>query len=90
MRIFVVQGKHWHIPGRTMSAHTFKSGADAEAASLVNILRKDVGMAENATAYNWQRRLDAARNARARQIGCDADSLGVSDADVWVTELEVR
>lgn len=78
MKVFIVQGEHWYVSGLSMSAFAGMDRANAEAASLVNILLKDIGLASDASADNWQARLDL---AHANNDG---------DGNVWITELELQ
>lgn len=77
MDIFVLQGDHPTTPGRVMSAWFVEVTAHVEAAKLLNVMLADVGMAANATAQNWERRL-----SRMKAKG--------HDGDVWITPLRVQ
>ncbi|SHG88333.1 hypothetical protein [Bradyrhizobium erythrophlei] len=88
-KVFIVQGDHFHVPGRPMTAHATKAGADKVAAGLVNDLFAWIEQPQDAKPETWEADLLRARKARADQMGCDLDQLGDDDGDVWITQLEV-
>lgn len=94
-KVYLVEAEHWFIGGTPRKAFATRELANVEAASLVNMLRKDVdplkevGMPATATPSNWEEKLQEARKVRARLFECDPDDLGEDDGDVWITELDV-
>jgi hypothetical protein len=89
--VFILQGVHFHIPGRPMTAHATKASADITAADHVNDLLSWIELPEDAKPETWEADLLRARKARAEQMGCeDPDDLGEDDGDVWITELEIE
>jgi hypothetical protein len=87
-KVFIVQGDHFHVPGRAMSAHVTPESAARAAASLVDGLFAWIEEPEDAKPETWEADLLRARNARAVQMGCKLVDLGDDDGDVWITELE--
>jgi hypothetical protein len=58
MSIFIVTAEHWDAPGRQMTVHATMAGAERTAARYVNILRKDAKMEQDATATDWEEKLE--------------------------------
>jgi hypothetical protein len=104
MKVFIVQGEHWNVPGRPMSAHATKASADAEARQLVNLMvadlneRKDCSLQiEPATSEDWNDKLQTVRMYLGDATGATdqddtlAGSVDHDDLpDVWITELELE
>lgn len=79
MFVYILQGEHFHIPGTPITAHATKASANAEAASLVNLMLEDSDIEHcTATAENWKRPLSRLRTRYDDQC------------DVWITKLEIR
>lgn len=89
--IHIVQAVHFSEPGSPMSAHETRELAEIEALSLVNIMRRSVGLPEVANPKLWETALLEAREAHAADIGCPLDEIDEEDdGDVWITELAVQ
>ena len=56
LTVFITTAEHPFVPGTVVKVFASREGADAEAADLVNIIRKDTPDVEapEATAQNWQ------------------------------------
>lgn len=95
MKVYVLEATHWYVPSHLVKIFATKALADVEAAARVNMLRDDVNglydssLKPDATAKNWDAKLQQARRLRARKLGCEVDDLEEDDADVWITEYEV-
>jgi hypothetical protein len=90
MKMFLVQGDHFHIPGRQMSLHASEASASIDAAAMVNHLLEWVKQPQDAKPETWEADLVRALNARALELECDIEDIGSDGADVWITELLVR
>jgi len=57
MKVYLVQGEHFNVPGIPTSIFQHEISANMEAADLVNIMLKDTGShapAPNVGANTWQ------------------------------------
>ena len=77
--VYVVQGMHWNVPGVPLTLHATKQGADKEAASLVEIMRRECDIETPASVSNWEDVLIDVQDCQGAQY-----------CDVWITEAEVR
>lgn len=81
-KFFLVQGEHPTVPGRRMSLHKTKAGADKAAAELVKIIADDCDVTETVTEENWRAVLD--------KIIAGLDTEAAELVDVWITDLNVE
>jgi len=76
-KVYVVQGEHPSIPGRSMTVHHSRSSAETEAADLVRIICEDVGHPLPKSISDWERTIEAIVRSHP-------------EADVWITEIPVQ
>lgn len=83
MKVFIVQGCHWMVPGQRMTAHKTAESAADDALSLVNIMLSDLELPPEASS--WEDGLERVRKKLAEMdlVETEADD----QADVWITEL---
>jgi hypothetical protein len=104
MKIYVLEGIHFTVPGHARTMFATREAADKEAAALTNDLREWVELPKDATATNWQEKLREARLKRAEDMSIEiddellnedpssdalGDALGDENGDVWITEEEL-
>lgn len=91
MKIFLVTGESFTVPGRLMKPFPTRELANIEAARMVNILLEEVDMNGNARPGNWEPPLLDARQERAAQLGLkDARYLSTDDdGHVGITEVDM-
>lgn len=85
--VYVVQGVHPYVPGRVLSIHASEQGAKAEAADLINLIRKDVCAGQKvfeADTQNYTKVLESLKEHYAAIHENDADCF-----DVWIEKMEV-
>lgn len=88
MKVWIVQGEHWNVPGTPMTAHLTPTSANREANKLTNILLQDV---TDTSIRGTSIDLDSPESVRDEAIQKIVDSLpGFRMAGVWITELEVQ
>jgi hypothetical protein len=83
-RIFVVQGEHWSVPGKPMTAHATMGLAQREANKLVNIMLADAKLPTITEDASDEERDSALERVREDSIN------GGTDCDVWITPLDVE
>ncbi len=69
MKIYIVRGEHWYVPGVATSLHWTKATADVKAGELVDQLIADLDDVERSyfvepASSRWEDRLQAAQLAR--------------------------
>ncbi|TCU34089.1 hypothetical protein [Rhizobium azibense] len=92
MKIYLVTGGSFTVPGKPMKPFPSLEQANAEAASMVNILREEVDLDNSATAANWKASLEEARAARMEELGLDPETDELSDdrdGFVEIVEMEM-
>lgn len=89
MKVYVVQGEHWTVPGINLTVHATEDGANAKAAELVNGMLDEVGLARRATPRTWEKHLDRIRAKLDRDGVYDYDTGEDASLDVWVTPRTV-
>ncbi len=77
MAIWIVQGDHPNVPGRSLSAFYSERSAHDEAASLVRIMQKDTEGEPTAATATWEECLQAMKDDG-------------HDCDVWIIEIEPK
>jgi hypothetical protein len=83
-KVWAVEGSHWDAPPRRLILCATRAGADAEAAKLVNIFLRDMGMRPLAKANNWPEEL-ARVQARRKEDGLDESDPDMGESpDCWV------
>ena len=88
MKIYLVTGESFLVPGKPMKPFLTLEAADAEAASMVNILLEETDCAADARPENWKIALADARHARAMQLEYDSVSDIEPDEDGYVEIIE--
>jgi hypothetical protein len=83
--VFIVEGEHWHTPGRLMKVCATQEIAQHEALSLVNILRSDVDLPPETEPENLEKALEQAFEKRAEDTGKDIEEIK-GTAGVWIDE----
>lgn len=60
MKIHIVRGEHWHVPGLHISAHRTPDGATRKAVALTNLLLADSDELQQleANEENWAQRVE--------------------------------
>lgn len=76
MKIFVVLGEHYHVPGIVTSAHRTSGGAENKALELVNLMLKD---SEQDETTDWRHGLELLQ---------EQHGAGDCDVVIWPLELE--
>lgn len=89
MKIQIIQGTHFRVPGTVMLAARGLAKAKEEALGLVNILRAEVGLQPLSDPERFEDGLAEAQKERAAALGCHINDVENCDADVWITELEL-
>ncbi|NEI71017.1 hypothetical protein GR212_15670 [Rhizobium lusitanum] len=87
MKIYLLEAESFHVPGHTKSSHATIASMDVEAARLVNMLRDEVDLLQDASPADWQAKCLEARQARADEAGLALDDL--NEGDVWFTEMDL-
>jgi hypothetical protein len=85
--VYILQGTHPYVPGRVLSVHATKRGAEAEAVELINIIRKDVCAGQKifeATVDNYVNVLETLKEHYAAVHENDNEVF-----DVWIEKMEV-
>lgn len=75
-RVYVVQGEHYSMSGRAVTAHATRGGAEAKALELVNLLLAYLHLTPAIHYVEGLRRVQ-------KKVGRD-------EADVWIDEYEVQ
>jgi hypothetical protein len=57
MKVWIVVGEHPYVPGMVIRVCASGTSANTEAASLVNIMLKDLGHRRRASNDSWGRRI---------------------------------
>ena len=78
MKIYVVTGEHWGIPGIIQTAHWSEHDANTQAAKLVNLIAFSKTR-RRAKADTWKDVLEMVQDRLPDDLSCD----------VWLTALEV-
>lgn len=88
MKVWLVEGEHYIVPGMVRKLFATKKLADIEATNLVNIITgfKDGEEAREATPENWSMILDLF----VEDNDLDADVTGEPEPWVMRIELEVK
>lgn len=58
MHIHILTAEHFHVPGIITEAHISQSTATVKAVELVNLMLKDTRWEQDATAENWQAKIE--------------------------------
>ena len=90
--LFIVKGIHFSVPGLAETLHRTLDGAKARALELTNLLREHVELPPETDPRVWHAAMEAARVARAEQMGYD-DTEDLADYpgdDGWVTITSIK
>ncbi|CDZ43221.1 Hypothetical protein NGAL_HAMBI1146_59940 [Neorhizobium galegae bv. officinalis] len=86
IRAYLLEATCFLLPGRKKSLHAGIASLNEEAAKFTNIIRKEVGLEDDATPEDWQAKCLQARYARAEMTGRRVDDL--DGGHVWFTEMD--
>ncbi len=90
MKLYRVEGTSTLAPGRQITIHATKALADIRAAYLVNIIRDENDMPQDATAADWGIKHIELRQHLADESGIDFDDLDDDDGgEVEVYEMDL-
>ncbi len=89
MKIHLIQGTHFRVPGTTISAAHSVTRAKEEALRIVNCLREEFNLPPFTNPEAYEEGLAEARQEMAAELHCDLEELGLFNADVWITEIEL-
>ncbi|CAB4132117.1 hypothetical protein UFOVP134_34 [uncultured Caudovirales phage] len=78
--VYLTQGEHPYVPGCPLSVHATRKGAQAQALSLLNVVRDDYGPCKRWSGVALQRTKVRLEN------DCNVDQ---PDWDIWITKLEL-
>jgi hypothetical protein len=86
-QVFIVEGLHWSVPGKPMTAHATKLSAEMRALELVNAMLGELKRPAFTSPRAWSKGLNVLRRELVKQGICDRAE--TANVDVWITPLDL-
>lgn len=93
MNVYHIEAEHYNVPGRPFNVRCTMVEAYIEAASYVNIMRKDAELPADATPDNWRAKLEELNKHLADEQECDLEEMRDSElghVDVRILDLPMH